>query len=92
MKGYLSLSEGCGGCSDKKRLGSTTSPGCNVIPRCPAGGADSPGSQVFPVHASRPRDPQTDPGEESEREGVRLLREERSLRLPADVTGGVFGQ
>lgn len=56
------------------------------------GSADSPGSQVFPVHASGWRDPQADPGEASTGERVGLLCEEWSLRLPADSTGGVFGQ
>lgn len=44
------------------------------------------------MHATRPRDPQTDPGEERERERVWLLREERPLRVSADRPGGVFGQ
>lgn len=63
-----------------------------VNPCCPAGGAHPPGSQVLPLHASGRRDPQADPGEEGQGEGVGLLRAERPLRLSADFTGGVFGQ
>ena len=59
---------------------------------CPPGGADSPGSQVFPLHAAGRGDPQVDAGEESKGERIGLLREKRPLRLSADFTGGVFGQ
>lgn len=64
----------------------------NVNPCRPAGGAHPPGSQVLPLHASGPRDPPADPGEEGQGEGVGLLRAERPLRLSADFTGGMFGQ
>lgn len=63
-----------------------------VNPCRPAGGAHPPGSQVLPLHASGRRDPQADPGEEGQGEGVGLLRAERPLRLSAEFTRGVFGQ
>lgn len=59
---------------------------------CPPGGVDSPGSQVFSLHAAGWGDPQHDAGEESKRERIWLLCEERPFWLSADFTGGVFGQ
>nr|XP_061785983.1 inactive rhomboid protein 1-like isoform X3 [Nerophis lumbriciformis] len=54
------------------------------------GGADPPGSQVFPVHASGSGNPQAGPGDKGQRERVWMLREERSLWLLTDLSRRVL--